>query len=86
VRVKRSEEGGRRWWCVFNALVLVVDGKRQDEALPKDEAEAASASLLHGKEAGHGASAWRCRSNERQYRARKRGETMSVGLTRILLG
>jgi hypothetical protein len=40
-----------QWWCRFNALVLASEGRRPDEALLKDEAEAASSSWLNGKEA-----------------------------------
>jgi hypothetical protein len=51
VGVGRSGEGGRRWWCKFNVLVFAQEGRRRDEALPENEAEAASSSSLHGKEA-----------------------------------
>jgi hypothetical protein len=37
--------------CRFNALVSPREGKRHDEALPKDEAKVASSSWLIGKEA-----------------------------------
>jgi hypothetical protein len=51
VGVGRSGEGGRRWWCGFNASVLTRDGRRWDELLSEDEVEAASSSWLNGKEA-----------------------------------
>jgi hypothetical protein len=41
VRVERSEEGDLLWWCGFNASVLTWERRRRDEALLKDEAEAA---------------------------------------------
>jgi hypothetical protein len=34
-------EGGRLLWCGFNASVLTREGRRRDEALPKDKVEAA---------------------------------------------
>jgi hypothetical protein len=40
MRVKRSREGSLWWWCEFNASVSVREGRRQDKALSKDEAEA----------------------------------------------
>jgi hypothetical protein len=42
VGVMWSGEGGRQWWCGFNALFLARDGRRLDEALWEDEAETAS--------------------------------------------
>jgi hypothetical protein len=51
VGVGLSGEGGRQRWCGFNALVSAWDGRRRDEALPKDEVEVASSSWLYGKEA-----------------------------------
>jgi hypothetical protein len=44
------EEGGRQWRCGFNALFSAQEGKRCDEVLPEDEAEAASSFSLHRKE------------------------------------
>jgi hypothetical protein len=44
VGVGQSREGGRRRRCGFNASVLARVGRRRDEALSKDEAEAASSS------------------------------------------
>jgi hypothetical protein len=38
----------------FNASVLTREGRRQDEVLTKDEAEAASSSWLYEKEVWHG--------------------------------
>jgi hypothetical protein len=46
----RSSEGGWWRWCRFSALVLAREGRRRDEALPEDEADAASSSWLYGKE------------------------------------
>jgi hypothetical protein len=40
VGVRRSEDGGWRWWCRFNAFVSAQEGRRRDEALPNDEADA----------------------------------------------
>jgi hypothetical protein len=51
VRVRRSSEGGLVWSCVFNASVLVREGRRQDEALLEDKAEATSSFWFTGKEA-----------------------------------
>jgi hypothetical protein len=51
VGVGLSREDGRRRWCEFNASVLTREGRRRDEALLKDEAETASSSWLHEKEA-----------------------------------
>jgi hypothetical protein len=45
------DEGGRRWWCGFNDSILTREERRQDKVLPEDEAETASSSWLHGKEA-----------------------------------
>jgi hypothetical protein len=53
VGVGQFGEGGRRWWCGFNASILAREGMRRDEALLKDEAEAVSSSWLHGKKARH---------------------------------
>jgi hypothetical protein len=50
VRVGRSGEGSLRRWCRFNTSVLAREMRQQDKALPKDEAEAASSSLLNRKE------------------------------------
>jgi hypothetical protein len=44
VRVRLSGEDDRRRWCGLNALVLAREGKRRDEVLPEDEADAASTS------------------------------------------
>jgi hypothetical protein len=44
VGVRLSEEGGRRWWSKFNASILAREGRRRDEALSEDEAEAVSSS------------------------------------------
>jgi hypothetical protein len=51
VGVRQYGEGGRCRWCRFNASILAREGKRRDEVLPEDEAEAASLSWLHEKEA-----------------------------------
>jgi hypothetical protein len=51
VGVGWSREGGRRRWCVLIALVSAREGRRRDEALPEDEAEAAISSWLNLKEA-----------------------------------
>jgi hypothetical protein len=50
VGVGRSGEGGLLWWCGFNASVLARKGRRRDEALSEDKAEAASSSWLNEKE------------------------------------
>jgi hypothetical protein len=50
VGVGRSEEGGLLWWCRFNVLVSARVGRRRDEALSEDKAEAASSSWFNGKE------------------------------------
>jgi hypothetical protein len=42
--------GGRWRWCRFNDSVSALEGRRWDEAVSEDEAEAASSSWLHGKE------------------------------------
>jgi hypothetical protein len=47
--LRRSGNSGRRWWCGFNASVLAREGRRRDEALTKNEAEAASSSWLNGR-------------------------------------
>jgi hypothetical protein len=47
----RSEEGGQRSWCEFNASILAREGRRRDEALPKDKTEAVRSSWLNEKEA-----------------------------------
>jgi hypothetical protein len=44
VGVERSDEGGRRWWCGLNALILAREGRQRDEALLEDEMEAVSSS------------------------------------------
>jgi hypothetical protein len=51
VRVRQFREGGRRRWYVFNASVLAREGRRHDEALSKDEVEAASSSWLNENKA-----------------------------------
>jgi hypothetical protein len=50
VGVGQSGEGGLLWWCGFNASILARDGRCRDEALPKDEAEAAISSWFNEKE------------------------------------
>jgi hypothetical protein len=85
VIVERSGEGYQQRWCGFNALILAREGGRRDETLPEDEVEAASSPWLHRKEVWHGVAAWRRRSKERQHQRGKMEETMSVGLTWILL-
>jgi hypothetical protein len=72
-------------WCGFNALVSAREGRWRDKVLPKDEAEAASSYWLHGKEAWHDVTVWRCQPEERRYRGGETEQMMSVGLTRILL-
>jgi hypothetical protein len=64
------------WWlqCRFN--VSAREGRQQDEALLKDEAETASSSWLRGKETRHDTVAWSCRMEERWHRRGERGETM----------
>jgi hypothetical protein len=57
VEVGCSRVGGLQRWCRFNALVLAREGRQRDEALPEDEAEAASSSWLNGKEAWHNVAA-----------------------------
>jgi hypothetical protein len=42
--VELSGEGDRRRWCKFNVSVLAREGRRRDEALSKDKADAASSS------------------------------------------
>jgi hypothetical protein len=49
VGVEWFEEGGQRRWCGFNTSVSAREGRRRDEALSEDEAEAASSSWLNGK-------------------------------------
>jgi hypothetical protein len=51
VGVGQSREGGLLWWCEFIASISAREGRQQDEALPKDEAKAASSSWFNGKEA-----------------------------------
>jgi hypothetical protein len=46
-----SRESSLRWWCGFNALVSVREGRRWDKALSEDETEPTSSSWLNGKEA-----------------------------------
>jgi hypothetical protein len=58
VRVRWSEEGGRQWWCGFNASISAQERRRRDEALSKDEAKVTSSFWLHGKEVCHSAAAW----------------------------
>jgi hypothetical protein len=48
--VSQFEEGGRWWWCGFNALILAREERQHDETLLEDEAEATSSYLLYGKE------------------------------------
>jgi hypothetical protein len=50
VGVKLSGEGGWWRWYRCNTSVLAREGRPWEEALPKDEADAASSSWLHGKE------------------------------------
>jgi hypothetical protein len=57
VGVERFEEGGLLCWCGFNTSVSARQGRRWDEALPEDEAEAMSLSWFNGNEAWHGAAA-----------------------------
>jgi hypothetical protein len=45
------QEGGLLWWCRFNILVSAREGRRWDEALLGDEAEAVSSSWFNGNEA-----------------------------------
>jgi hypothetical protein len=45
VGIGQSEEGGQRRWYGFNASVSAREGRRQDEALSEDEAEAERAHL-----------------------------------------
>jgi hypothetical protein len=78
VAVGRSGEGDRRRWCGFNASVSAQEGRRRNEVLPKNEAEAASLSWLHGKEATHDAAMWRHRPEERQRRGGETKETMQL--------
>jgi hypothetical protein len=84
--VGRSEAGGRWWWCRFNASISAQEGRRRNEALSEDEAEAASSSWLNWKEASHDAVAWQRRPEERQHQREEREETTPCGLTQILLG
>jgi hypothetical protein len=72
------------WWYRFSASVSAREGRRWDEALPEDEVGAAS-SWFKGKEAWHGAAAWRRRSVEMEHQGGEREETTPVGLPRILL-
>jgi hypothetical protein len=44
VGVRRSGEGGQRWWCGFNASISAREGRRWDEALLEDDAEVVSSS------------------------------------------
>jgi hypothetical protein len=44
VGVGLYREGDQQWWCRFNASVLAREGRRRDEALLEDEAEAANSS------------------------------------------
>jgi hypothetical protein len=55
------------------------------EALLEDEADVASSYWLNGKEEWHSATVWRHRTGESRHRG-EREETMTVGLTQILLG
>jgi hypothetical protein len=48
--VRQSREGGRWRWCGLNALVLAQEGRRRDEALSEDKAEATSSSWLNENE------------------------------------
>jgi hypothetical protein len=67
VGVELSGEGGRWQRCGFSTSVLAWEGRWWDEALPKDEAKAASSSWLHGKKVWHGAMALRCRLEDNQH-------------------
>jgi hypothetical protein len=49
--------------------------------LTEDKAEATILSYLYGKEARHGAAAWRRRPEERRHRGGEMEETTLVGLT-----
>jgi hypothetical protein len=51
VGVRLSAEGSRQRWCGFNASVSALEERRWVEALPEDEADAASSSWFHVKEA-----------------------------------
>jgi hypothetical protein len=51
MRVGWSKEGGQMRWCRFNASVSAREGRRRDEALSEDEAEAASSYWLNENEA-----------------------------------
>jgi hypothetical protein len=73
------EGGSRAVRGVWSATVV------RGEALPEDEAKAANSSWLHGKEAWHGASAWRRRPEVRRHRGGERKETTSIGLMWILM-
>jgi hypothetical protein len=48
--VRWSTRDDRRRWYRFNASVLTREGRRGNEALPKDEAEPLSSSWFNGKE------------------------------------
>jgi hypothetical protein len=50
VGVGWSRVGGLLWWCRFNASILTREERLHDEALPEDEAEAASSSWFNEKE------------------------------------
>jgi hypothetical protein len=54
VVVGRSEKGERWWRCGFDNSVLAREGRRQDETLPENEAEAVSSSWFYEKKAWHG--------------------------------
>jgi hypothetical protein len=50
MKVSLSRNGDQRQWYRFSISILTREGRRRDEALPEDEAEAVSLSWLHGKE------------------------------------
>jgi hypothetical protein len=50
VGVGRCGEGSLQQWCGFNTSVLAREGRLQDKALSKDEAETVSSSCLNRKE------------------------------------
>jgi hypothetical protein len=83
--VGRSGESSLRGWCGFNISVLTWEGRRWNKALAEYELKSSSLFWLNEKEMWHGAAVWRCRSEERWHRGRKREEMTPVGLTWILL-
>jgi hypothetical protein len=58
VKVRISGEGGQRQRCRFNTSVSAREGRRRDETLSEDEADATGSFWLHGKEACHDAVTW----------------------------